>query len=254
MQFSLRNLFLIVAFLALACLSCCIALGLIEEPEASHRHARLGATLRALGLDLWNVARSRLGALALILCFLPIGSGAASGLWAAVARDWGATADTVATVTGVLGGLVSAAGCITGGWICDRMNRKGAYALYGVLQGLCAVAMAIAPHTQANFVIFTTVYAFITGLTYAGFSAFVLEAMGLGAAATKYSLYASLSNMPIYYVTNIDGWAHERFGPSGMLFTEAAVGAVGLVLFAGVLALWPKRDRAVATAAPAAIG
>ena len=70
---------------------------------------------------------------------------------------------------------------------------------------------------------FTMLYAFVTGLTYAGFSAFVLEAMGLGAAATKYNLFASLSNMPIAYMTSIDGWAHGKWGPAGMLYTEAVV-------------------------------
>ena len=46
--------------------------------------------------DLWNVAKSRAGFLALLICFVPIGSGAASNLWAAVADDWHATAGTVA--------------------------------------------------------------------------------------------------------------------------------------------------------------
>ncbi len=88
------------------------------------------------------------------------------------------------------------------------------------------------------------IYAFITGLTYAGFSAFVLEAMGLGAAATKFSLFASLSNMPIAYMTSIDDWAYERWGAAGMLFTEAAIGAAGLVLFLGVLVVLPARKSA----------
>jgi predicted MFS family arabinose efflux permease len=232
------------AVLALVCLLCCIPLFFIEEPMASHRHEKLGRSLLDVVIDLWNTAKSRLGAVALILCFLPIGSGAAGGLWSAVADDWIASADTVALVTGVIGGLVSAAGCVAGGWLCDRMNRKGAYALYGVLQGLCAAAMAIAPRTETTYVVFTMLYAFITGLTYAGFSAFVLEAMGLGAAATKYSLFASLSNMPIAYMTSIDGWAHGRWGAAGMLFTEAAMGAVGLVLFLAVLAVLPARKRA----------
>ena len=131
-------------------------------------------------------------------------------MWSAVAGDWQASANTVALVTGVIGGLVSAAGCVIGGWLCDRMNRKAAYALDGVLQALCAVAMAVAPHTETTYIVFTLIYAFITGLTFAGFSAFVLEAMGLGAAATKYSLFASLSNMPIAYMTSVDGWAYER--------------------------------------------
>ena len=61
-------------------------------------------------------------------------------------------------------------------------------------------------------------YALITGLTYAGFSAVVLEAIGLGAAATKYNVFASLSNMPIAYMTVIEGWAQTRWNVSGMLF------------------------------------
>ena len=207
---------------------------------ASHRHENLGKSLFHVVVDVWNTAKSRSGAIALILCFLPIGSGAARGLWSAVADDWKASANTVALVTGVLGGLVSAVGCVIGGWLCDRMNRKGAYVLYGVLQALCAVAMAVAPRTENTYILFTMIYAFITGLTYAGFTAFVLEAMGLRAAATKFSLFASLSNMPIAYMTSIDGWAYNRWGPSCMLFTEAVVGAVAR-LFLGVLWCTPPR-------------
>ena len=226
------------AILALACLLCGAILPLVPEPPSEHRHPSLRKRLANVAADLVGVARSRMGALALILCFLPIGSGAASGLWAAVAKDWSASANTVAMVTGVLGGLVSAVGCLAGGWLSDRMNRKTAYACYGVLQALCAVGMALAPRNESTYVVFTLVYAFIMGLTYAGFTAFVLEAMGLGAAATKYSLYASLSNMPIWYVTQVDGWAHTRFGPQGMLFAEAILGGIGLLIFAAVMSVW----------------
>lgn len=45
-----------------------------------------------------------------------------------------------------------------------------------------------APHSENVFIVFTPAYAFITGLPYAGFSTFVLEAIGHGAAATKYNL------------------------------------------------------------------
>ena len=228
------------------CLLCMIALFFISEPESSHRQERILDSFKFVGKDLWGVARSRIGFLALFLCFLPLGSGAASGLWSAVAKDWSASADTVALVTGLLAGIVSAVGCLAGGWICDRMDRKNAYVAYGILQALCAVAMAVAPRTEMNFIIFSTVYAFITGLTYAGFSAFVLEAMGMGAAATKYNVFASLSNMPIMYMTNIDGWAHTRYGPSGMLFVEAIAGAIGLVLFIGIMLAMPKRTAATA--------
>jgi MFS family permease len=235
------------ALVALACLACSLALLFIKEPPPSHSEGRLTRRLMDVGVDLWQLARSRNGLLTLFLCVLPIGSGAASGLWSAVAGDWQASANTVAVATGVLGGIVSAVGCLAGGWVCDRMNRKAAYAAYGVLQALCAVAMAAAPRSESMYVFFTLLYAFITGLTFAGFTAFVLEAMGKGAAATKYNVYASLSNTPIYYMTRIDGWAHGRWGAGGMLKTEAAFGAAGLVAFLGVAALLGRRLRPART-------
>ncbi len=232
------------AVLGVACLLCSLGLLFVPEPHSAHRTGGLGRSLVNVGVDLWSVAKARTGLLALILCILPIGSGAASGLWSAVADDWRATANTVAIVTGVLGGIISAAGCLIGGWICDRMDRKAAYAVFGVLQAGCAVAMAAAPRTESMYVVFTTLYALITGLTYAGFTAFVLEAMGMGAAATKYNVFASLSNTPIYYMTRIDGWAHTRWDPGGMLHAEAAFGMAGLVFFLGIMAIDRRRRRA----------
>ncbi len=65
--------------------------------------------------------------------------------------------------------------------------------------------------------------------------------MGMGAAATKYNVFASLSNTPIYYMTRIDGWAHTRWGPGGMLHAEAVFGLIGLVVFLGAVAVIRKR-------------
>ena len=223
------------AVLACACLLCCFGLCFLSEPASTIRETKLRRTFVSLFRDVWNVAKSRLGFLALFLCVLPIGSGAAANLWSAVAGDWHATADTVALVTGVLGGIVSAVGCLIGGWICDRMDRKASYVLYGALQAACAVGMAFAPRSQAMYVFWTCLYALIAGLTYAGFSAFVLEAIGTGAAATKYNIFASLSNAPIYYMTLIEGWAYGRCGALGMLNTEAAICIAGALLFAAVV-------------------
>lgn len=177
--------------------------------------------------DVWGVVRRRKGALALVLCILPIGSGAAP--FSAVATEWQASAETVALVTGLLGGLISAVGCLAGGWLCDRMNRQHAYVCFGLLQAASAVAMALLPRNEPMFIYWVSVYNFANGLAYAAFTAFVLEAIGKGAAATKYNAMASLANLPIYYMTNVDGWAHDHWNSSGMLYTEA-----GLALAAGL--------------------
>ena len=233
------------AALAVACALCGAALWFVPEPPPMARVGHYGRMLVAVLKDLWQVARARAGILALLICFLPIGSGAASNLWAAVADDWHAGANTVALATGVFSGIVSALGCLAGGYGSDRMDRKTAYALYGLLMAICTVAMAIAPRTEAMYVVFTLMYAFIQGLTYAGFTAVVLETIGLGAAATKFNVYASLSNMPIAYMTLVDGWAHTRWGAGGLLNVEAAIGVLGIVVFVAVAMALPRRGLPV---------
>jgi len=229
------------AVIGLACAACSLALLPLREPPALARSGNYGRDLQYVLKDLWEVARSRTGILALLIVFLPIGTGAASNLWSAVADDWHATANTVALVTGVLGGVVSMAGCLVGGYLCDLIDRKKAYVLYGALQAACAVAMALAPRTEGMYVLFTMVYALITGLTYAGFSAVVLEAIGQGAAATKYNVFASLSNMPIMYMTVVEGWVQTRWNVGAMLFAEAALAGAGMLVFVAAVALSGNR-------------
>ena len=213
----------------------------MPEPPPLTRTRHYGRMLMAVLKDLWHVARTRGGILALLICFLPIGSGAAANLWASVADDWHASANTVALATGVFSGIVSALGCLAGGYGADRMDRKTAYAVYGLLMAMSTVAMALAPRTETMYVVFTLTYAFIQGLTYAGFTAVVLETIGLGAAATKYNVYASLSNMPIAYMTLVDGWAHTRWGAAGLLNVEAAIGVLGIIVFVAVARTLPQR-------------
>jgi PAT family beta-lactamase induction signal transducer AmpG len=213
---------------------CCLGLLFVDEPEVTHRTHGIVRNVVDVVKDVWKVVRARPGYLALLICFLPLSSGAAANLWSSVAGDWNASADAVALTDGLLGGVVSALGCLLAGRICDRIDRKHAYALFGALMALCTMAMALAPRTQSMYVGFVLLYSFITGLTYAAFSAVVLEAIGMGAAATKYNLFSSLSNTPIAYMTLIEGWARVHWNTSVMLYAESAMGILGLLVFFSV--------------------
>jgi PAT family beta-lactamase induction signal transducer AmpG len=236
------------AALGAVCIASAVAVLLLDEPPATHRGARYLTSLANVGRDVWSIATTRPGVLVLMLMVLPIGVGAAQNLWAAVAGDWHAGADTVALVNGALGGVISMLGCLAAGFVCDRMDRRTAYNLFGVALAACAVAMAASPHTETMFVAFTCVYAFILGFCYAAFGAVVLETIGAGAAATKYNLLAGVSNMPIAYLTIVDGWAQTRWGSNGMLLMEAACGVAAVVFFAALAALMrnPLRRTLVA--------
>ncbi len=82
------------------------------------------------------------------------------------------------------------------------------------------------------FIVWTSFYAIVLGLSYAGFTAFTLEAIGKGAAASKYNIFAALSNAPIYLMTYVVGIAYAHSGATVMLNTEAAfaVGAIALFI------------------------
>jgi MFS family permease len=230
------------ATMAALFMSCCLALVFVAEPAANHRHVNYLRSLGGVAMDVWNLAKSRAGFLALLICFLPIGSGAVTNLWSSVAGDWHAGPDTVALVNGVLGGVMSAVGAVIGGYLCDLMDRKFAYALFGIFLSAATIAMAMMARSETMFIAFTLLYAFIQGFNYASFSAVVLEAIGRGAAATKYNACASLSNAPIMYMTYIEGIAYEKWHTNGLLWTDAVSGLIGVAIFFFVsLVIWPRR-------------
>ncbi|MBO9670025.1 MAG: MFS transporter [Sphingobium sp.] len=217
--------------LALVCMGCWGAVTLLPAAPRGHRHRNYLTSLKSVVLDVWSVARSRLGYLALIVMLLPIASGGAQNLWSAISSEWGADASLVAVVNGVVGGLVSAAGCLIGGYVCDRMDNKGAYALFGITAGVIAVLMGWAPRTPIFFAAGTLGYALAIGMGYAAYNAIVLEAIGKGAAATKFNLLAAIANVPIAAMTQFDGWVHDEHGTMAMLYGELALPAATIGAF-----------------------
>ena len=196
---------------------------------------RISVRLKELGRDFWTLIRSRKTLYVVILMSSPIGIGAASWLWSAVASEWQVSDDTVALVTGTLAGIASAVGCVIGGWVCDRMGRFWAFFGSGTLLAILAVIMAATPHTPMAYCFIVLLYALLMGVCYGAFTAIVLFAVGKGAASGKYAIIASLGNLPCVYMAAFDGWAHDRWGASGMLYFEAIV--VVPVIILGLIGL-----------------
>jgi len=177
---------LVLAGLTLACAA---VLPLLPDVPAESRDTTMGGAIRNVAVDLWRVLRSRDGVLSALLCFVPVGTGAAAGVLtqATVALHWGAGAHEVEVVQGFLSGLVSMAGCLAGGYGCTRLGARTAYVVYGAIMAAVTAVMAALPATVLVYVSLSLVYAFVTGLSFAAFSAFVLDTIGAGNAATKYN-------------------------------------------------------------------
>jgi MFS transporter, PAT family, beta-lactamase induction signal transducer AmpG len=233
-----------MATTALALLLMLCQAALIPLPEPPKFVGNVVDGFKEVGRDLWRLGTSRSSVLALALCFLPAGAGAASGLFSSIAESWHASENLVSIMNGTLSGVIMIAGCLAAAPLSDAMNRKGAYALAGAILAVVTAIIALMPRTPVTYAVLCVAYSFVGGLTYGTFTAFVLEAIGGGAAATKYNLMASLSNFPIWYMTRFDGLAADHWGPTNMLLFDAGAGVVGLVLL-GLVALalkllWPQ--------------
>lgn len=85
-----------------------------------------------------------------------------------------------------------------------------AYFGSGIAIALVASAMAIMPRTPNTFSFGVLAYAFTNGLAYAALCSF--------------------GNLPVVYMTALDGWVHDRFGTAWMLHTDALSGMICIVV------------------------
>lgn len=210
-------------------LSSLVVLWIKDVPSLSKQTLRL--QMKEMGKTVLSMLRVPAILAVIILIWFPIGSGGASNVWSAVAGDWKVSADTVALVTGIISGLVSALGCITGGFIADKWGVWYAYLTTGAISALVALVMAALPFTPMVYITGVLVYSFALGMINAAFSAIILFAIGKKAAATKYSLLSSLGNIPVVYMTSLDGWVHDHGGSRYMLVVEALAGLLSVAIF-----------------------
>jgi MFS family permease len=205
-----------------------------------------GQSMKELVRDVRGIFWSRNGVLAVGLSLLPIGSGAAMNLFAAknFIAEWHISPHLVPWLNGALGGAGAMMGSLAGGWLSNTIDKKRAYALSGVALAITAFAMALLPRNAANYVIWVLAYNFAVGMCYGSFTAFVLDIIGKGAAATKYNMLASLANIPITLMGTWDGRIAEHHGHGSMLWFDGAMGVAGAtVLMLLVLIALPKKRQ-----------
>jgi uncharacterized membrane protein len=113
-----------------------------------------------------------------------------------VAALWGAGAEHVALVQGLLAGLITAVGCFLGGWFCNHMKAHRAYALFGMSLAVIALFMAYSPTTVTMYVVWNMIYSLAVGLSYSAFTAMALTAIGGSAAATGLQCFCITFELP----------------------------------------------------------
>jgi hypothetical protein len=182
-------------------------------------------------LDVWHMVRTPKGSIALLICISPFGTGMASILLASAAPLWHAAPGIVST-TSLLSVPVSVAAALGGGWFAVRVGAWRAYLILGILIAVLGITGSLLPHAAFGFVALSLMYAFALGAIFSGFYALVFDTVGQGAASTKIGALVSLCNLPFWYQALIEGRAVDRWGISGLLLSDAALGFVGFFAIA----------------------
>jgi MFS family permease len=202
----------------------------VDEPPRPRSSLR--EVFRAALGDVGRVLFSKSGLTGIALCASPVGTAALTNYFSGMSRPYGASANTVALVTGVGNVGLTALGALVGGYLCDRFNRRVLYLASGALTALCGLVMALSPRTELTYAVGVTTYALITGLCYSAFTSTVLETIGKGdkAAATKYSLFVAAGNLAILYVGFVDTRFDAAHGVEGVIGSDATLNIAGVVV------------------------
>jgi hypothetical protein len=126
------------------------------------------------------------------------------------------------------------------------------YILTGFGGATAALGLIFTPHLLPWFAAGVLGYAFCQGINYTAFSSLCYEIVGPGnpLASTQMALLAAAANLPISYMTAVDGHFHTTHGLAGMLAVDAtmsvAVGTVLLLIFYRMGHLGGKAEVAVA--------
>jgi MFS family permease len=222
------------AALATTMMGCAAALYL--DPDVRPiAEGHVGRKMREIGRDFRDLGRAPIVLFTIVLISCPIGAAGAANLWSSIAPEWHASPDMIALATGVLSSVACGVGCLVGGHAADRVGRWWAFFVSGTFMALVAFVMAMAPRTPFHYATWVLFYAVSLGMANASFSAIVLNAIGRGAASTKYAIMSSIGNVPCVYMTAFDGWAYDRWRAAGMLNAEAAISVACVAVALAVL-------------------
>jgi PAT family beta-lactamase induction signal transducer AmpG len=187
--------------------------------------------------DLYKVCR-RPGCLIGLACFVsPTACFALTNLFSGMGADFHTPERWVTALNGPGVAVVCSVGCVAGVWFCQRYLRRTVYVAAGFGGAVAALAMIWMPRTLVFFAIGVLAYNFFQGINYTAFSAFEYEIVGPGnpLSSTQIALLTASANLPISYMTAVDGHFYTTHGLPGLLSVDACssilVGTILLLVF-----------------------
>jgi len=226
-----------------------------KAPSDSFNGLSLLNTLLDIRGYVWTVFPaifgSRAAVVGLVFALMPMGAYALGlALQANLAVELGLSDGRIAVLS-LLSTIISAAGCIVGGFLSDKFGRKRMLALYLAATAIPTVALAILMYHHGwimsvdprmpnrpvppdalvvGFWAATLIYSVPQGLMYGTRTALFMDITNPKVAATQFTAYMALLNLVIAYSALWQGQAIEAWGYPATLLIDAAVGLLCIAL------------------------
>jgi PAT family beta-lactamase induction signal transducer AmpG len=169
--------------------------------------------------------------------------------------------------------VISALGCVLGGWVSDRFGRRRSLAIFVAGTTLPTLWLAWSM-SQAGWIMpvsptapnrpvppaalvgvfwsMVLIYSAFQGLYYGTRSALFMDITTPRVAATQFTAYMAMMNLAISYSATWQGWAVERWGYPRTLVADSIFGLVCLALLP-FMAPGRRREAAPGAAVPEAV-
>jgi PAT family beta-lactamase induction signal transducer AmpG len=199
-----------------------------------------------------SLFRRREVVIVLLLFLSPCSTFALTNLLGGLGADFHASARAV-SLSGGMGALIPGLlGCSLFPGIARRLRLRSFYFANGIVGCLFTLSLVILPHTTFTFALALFGEFLFQAVSYAIQLGIVFEAIGPDnpLAATIFAVLGAATNIPMAYLTFIDGRAYAASGIRGMLFTDAGIGilacTVAAILFAKFVATAIARENSIA--------
>jgi MFS transporter, PAT family, beta-lactamase induction signal transducer AmpG len=167
-----------------------------------------------------------------LMMLFPMASGALIGLLPGIAQDYHVSGRQMAWMNGLAGALLTASGSLAATLIPARIRASVGYLSVCLFNEALLLILWLGPLSPSTYFIGATLYLFTIGACYALFTAVVLEFLGQSgrSGCGRYSIINSLGNVPVVYMTALDGRGGKLWGARGLAGTDAVVGAIGAAI------------------------
>jgi len=198
--------------------------------------ARLGSFLSELGTGFFRSGQGPM--VGVVLALLPMG---AMALNLSVAQtmqvDLGMTDGQIAQLN-IYNTVLSAIGCVLGGWMADRFGQRRMLGLWYALTAVptlylataIAAANGLADIAIPQYFAVSMVFSFCVGMHYGTGAAVFMGLTNPLVAATQFTGYMALRNLVISYTNLWQGALADSHGYAAVLFVDAALVTLPLLV------------------------